>query len=324
MATTLSTKTKGDQAGSNGKKKEPVSTQTLPAPQEKPTRFGAGVWLSLLALYLIWGSTYLAISIALRGFPPFLMGAIRFLIAGGIMFVFLWLRGATMPTRKQWLSMAAIGALLLGGGNGGVTFAEQWVTSGLAAVWIATMPLWAALFAGLWGRWPTKLEWFGLGLGLVGVGLLNLESNLQANPIGAIALLISTICWGFGSVWSQRLQLPGGLMSSAGEMLAGGALLLVVSLALGEKMAGPPPAEAIWALVYLVVIGSIVAFSAYLYLLKRVRPALATSYAYVNPVVAVALGVWLVGEHISPFGLVAMMIILGAVGLVALGRERAA
>lgn len=276
----------------------------------------------MLALYLIWGSTYLAISVALRGFPPFLMGAIRFLIAGGIMFIFLRLRGTPMPTRKQWLGMAAIGALLLAGGNGGVTFAEQWVTSSLAAVWIATMPLWAALFAGLWGRWPTRLEWLGLGLGLAGVGLLNLEGNLQANPIGAIALLISTICWGFGSVWSQRLQLPSGLMSSAGEMLAGGALLLIVSLASGEKMAGPPPAEAIWALLYLVVFGSIVAFSAYLYLLKRVRPALATSYAYINPMVAVALGVGLAGEHISPVGLVAMLIIVGAVGLVALGRER--
>ena len=301
-------------------KEQAVSTSTVET--AAPTRNGLWVVLSLLSLYIIWGSTYLAISVAIRGFPPFMMAGIRYLVAGSIMFVFLKLRGAPNPTRKQWLAMAAIGALLLVGGNGGVTFAEQWVASGLAAVWIATMPLWAALFAGLWGRWPTRLEWVGLGMGLVGVVLLNLERNLQANPIGAIALLISTICWGFGSVWSQRLSLPQGMMSSAGEMLAGGTILMAISLALGERLAGPPPAESIWAVAYLVVFGSIVAFSAYVYLLKRVRPALATSYAYVNPLVAVALGVGLANESISLVGIVAMVIILSAVGLVVMGRER--
>jgi drug/metabolite transporter (DMT)-like permease len=280
------------------------------------------VWIALVAVYLIWGSTYLAISVAIKGFPPFLMAGIRFLVAGGIMFIFLRVRGTPSPSRKQWLGLTAIGALLLVGGNGGVTIAEQWVASGLAAVWIATMPLWAALFAGLWGRWPNRLEWIGLGLGLVGVGLLNLENNLQANPLGAVALLISTICWAFGSVWSQRLSLPTGMMSSAGEMLAGGVIFMALSLAFGEKLAGPPPAESIWAVAYLVVFGSIVAFSAYLYLLRRVRPALATSYAYVNPVVAVALGVGLAQEPISLVGIVAMAIIISAVGLVVVGRGR--
>jgi drug/metabolite transporter (DMT)-like permease len=280
------------------------------------------VWIALVTVYLIWGSTYLAISVALKGFPPFLMAGIRFLIAGGIMFLFLRVRGTRSPSWKQWLGLAAIGALLLVGGNGGVIIAEQWVASGLAAVWISTMPLWAALFAGLWGRWPNRLEWIGLGLGLVGVGLLNLENNLQANPLGALALLISTICWAFGSVWSQRLSLPTGMLSSAGEMLAGGVIFMALSFASGEKMAGPPPAESIWAVAYLVVFGSIVAFSAYLYLLRRVRPALATSYAYVNPVVAVALGVGLAQEPISWVGIVAMAIIISAVGLVVAGRGR--
>jgi drug/metabolite transporter (DMT)-like permease len=287
-----------------------------------PTRNNMWVWIALVAVYLIWGSTYLAISVAIKGFPPFLMAGIRFLAAGGIMFIFLRVRGTPSPSRKQWLGLIAIGALLLVGGNGGVIIAEQWVASGLAAVWISTMPLWAALFAGLWGRWPNRLEWIGLGLGLVGVGLLNLENNLQANPLGAVALLISTICWAFGSVWSQRLSLPTGMMSSAGEMLAGGVIFMALSLAFGEKLAGPPPAESIWAVAYLVVFGSIVAFSAYLYLLRRVRPALATSYAYVNPVVAVALGVGLAQEPISWVGIAAMAIIISAVGLVVAGRGR--
>ncbi len=280
------------------------------------------VLAALLAIYLIWGSTYLAIRVALEGFPPLLMAGVRFLIAGGGLYLFLRARGAPAPSRRQWAAVTLIGCLLLVGGNGGVTFAEQWVASGLAAVWIATMPIWAALFAGLLGRWPNRLEWLGLALGLVGVGLLNLESDFQANPIGALSLVVSTMCWGFGSVWSQRLSLPAGLMSSAAEMLAGGSVLLLLGLASGEKIAAAPGPRSLFALAYLIVFGSIVAFSAYLYLLKRVRPALATSYAYVNPVVAVGLGVGLGGEHITTAGLVAMAVILGAVGLVALGREK--
>jgi drug/metabolite transporter (DMT)-like permease len=274
-------------------------------------------------VYIIWGSTYLAIRIALEGFPPFLMAAIRFLIAGGAMYVFLRVRGIPGPTRPQWVGATIVGCLLLVGGNGGVTFAEQWVASGLAAVWIATMPVWAALFAGLLGRWPRPLEWAGLALGLVGVGLLNLESDFQANPVGAVALTLATMCWAFGSVWSRRLSLPSGMMASAAEMLTGGVVLLILGLGSGERITEMPGERPILALVYLIIFGSIVAFSAYLYLLKRVRSTVATSYAYVNPVVAVGLGVGIGGESITAVGLVAMLIILAAVGLVALARERA-
>ena len=281
----------------------------------------APVILALLAVYVIWGSTYLGIRIALEGFAPFQMIGLRFLMAGTVLYAVLRWRGAPAPTRSQWVASAWVGGLLLVGGTGAVAFAEQWVASGLAAVWIATMPLWAAFFAGLFGRWPRRREWIGLGLGLVGVTLLNTEGNLQANPVGMIALTVATISWAFGSVWSRRLPLPSGLMASAAEMLIAGALLVPLSLLFGEPMPGPT-ARSVLALAYLTVFGSLVAFSAYGYLLRSVKPTIATSYAYVNPVVAVVLGIALACEPIGPNGVIAMLAILAGVALVALNRER--
>ncbi len=286
-----------------------------------PIRNNGGVILALLSLYIIWGSTYLGIRFAIESFPPFLMAAIRFLLAGGGLFFVLRMRGEPMPTRAQWIGSAIVGALLLGGGNGGVTFAEQWVSSGLAAVWIATMPLWVALFGGLLGRWPRRWEWLGLVLGFIGVGLLNLEGNLRANPVGAIALTAATICWALGSVWSQRLSLPKGMMASAAQMLAGSATLFALSLVFGERMTTLPTIRSTFAILYLVAFGSLIAFSSYAYLLSRVRPSLATSYAYVNPLVAVGLGVVFAGESIGPIGLLAMIVVLSGVGLVILNRK---
>jgi len=282
------------------------------------------VLLALLTIYVIWGSTYLGIRIALESFPPLFMGALRFLIAGALLFAFLRLRGTPTPNRKEWLGAAALGCLLLVGGNGGVTYAEQWISSGLAALAIGTMPLWAALFAGLWGRWPTRFEWLGLGLGFVGIVLLNMESNIQGNPLGAVVLFLSPVCWAFGSVLSRHLVIPGGLMASAAEMLIGGVVCLLLSLVLGERIVVPVTTRSLLALGYLIVFGSILAFSAYLYLLKRVRPALATSYAYVNPVVAVGLGVGLAGEQITLAGILAMLAILSAVVMISLGVRRPA
>src|SRR5438067_9091385 len=185
------------------------------------------VLLSLFSLYIIWGGTYLAMRIGLNGFPPFLMASVRFLIAGSILYTVLRLRGAAAPTRAQWIGSAIIGILLLAGGNGGVVFSEQWVASGLASVGIAAVPLWTALFAGLWGRWPTRIEWLGLGLGFIGVMLLNLGQGVWANPLGAIALLLAPICWALGSAWSRYISLPPGMMSSATQMLVAGGVLIL-------------------------------------------------------------------------------------------------
>lgn len=299
-----------------------MSTEAIRTSDAAKLRDRIGIALALFALYVIWGSTYLGIRIALEGFPPFLLSGIRFIIAGGALYLVLRGRGTPVPKRPQWVGAGIVGALLLVGGNGGVTFAEQWVASGLAALGVASTPLWAALFAGLWGRWPARLEWIGLGLGFLGVVLLNLEGDMRANPLGAAALLAAAICWSFGSIWSQRLQLPGGLMSSAAQMLVGGVVLLLISLLTGERMTAMPSGRAVGALVYLIIFGSLIAFSAYGYLLRRVRPALATSYAYVNPLVAVGLGVGLAGEQIGVRGLLAMVVILASVGLIAMFRER--
>lgn len=281
-----------------------------------------GIVLALLSLYIIWGSTYLGMRFALESFPPFIMAAIRFLVAGGFLYAFLRIRGAPAPNRYQWAGSALVGALLLGGGNGGVAFAEQWVASGIAAVGLAAIPLWTALFVGLMGRWPTRLEWLGLGLGFLGVIFLNLEHGLWVQPIGALALLLAPICWALGTALSTRFSLPSGLMSSATQMIAGGLILLIISQVFGEKMTHFPTARSLWAMGFLIVFGSLIAFCSYGYLLRRVRPALATSYAYVNPMVAVGLGVWLAGEKITLIGILAMLVILSGVGLVSLARER--
>ena len=292
------------------------------AQPQKPASNRFAIILSLLVLYTIWGSTYLAMRIALDGFPPFLMAGVRFLIAAAILYPILRLRGAPNPTRKQWIGAGVVGILLLAGGNGVVAFSEQWVASGLASVSLAAIPLWTALFMGLWGRWPIKIEWLGLGLGLIGVILLNVGNNVWANPIGAIALLLAPLCWAFGSALSHHVTLPPGLMSSAVEMIAGGVVLLVVSFAVHERTPDLHVTQSLWAVAFLIIFGSLIAFSAYGYLLRTVRPALATSYAYVNPMVAVALGIAVDGEHITILGILAMLIILTGVALVSLGRNR--
>ena len=314
-----STKTKQEQAGH-----EISETETsLAVPAGSSTlRKRLLIILSLLSLYFIWGGTYLAMRIALQGFPPFILAGVRQLTAGIILFLFLRLRKHELPTRKQWLTAIVVGGLLLVVGNGGVVFAEQWVSSGLAALALGAIPLWAAVFSGLFGRWPTRIEWFGLGLGFSGLVLLNLENGLHANPIGAIVLLIAPMSWALGSILSQHLPSPKGLMASASQMLAGGVMLFIVGFATGEHMTGMPGPRPLAAMAYLIIGGSLVAFSAYGYLLRHVRPALATSYAYVNPLVAVSLGVALAGEQITMIGILAMLTILSGVGLVSLGRER--
>jgi len=193
--------------------------------------------LALLTLYLIWGSTYFFIRIAIVSIPPFLMTGVRLLVAGGVLYFILRLRGYPSPTRAEWGGSARMGLFLIGGGMGGVAFAEQWVASSVTAFCIATTPLWISIFSGFWGRWPLRAEWLGLVVGFGGVVLLNVGSGLWASPLGGIILLLSPMCWAFGSAWGSRLTLPKGLMASAAEMLLGGALLVA------EQYAAPLHAE---------------------------------------------------------------------------------
>ena len=275
------------------------------------------------ALYVIWGSTYLAIRIGVASWPPLMMAAVRFLLAGGLLYAWPRGRGAPAPSRRQWLHAGAIGALLLAGGNGGVTVAEQWVASGVAALEVDTVPLFTLACAQMFGQRASAREWFGIALGLAGMLLLNLGANLQASPLGAALLLFASASWAFGSVWGKRLDLPAGPMAAATEMLVGGAVLALASALAGARPQVWPTLEGWLALAYLVVFGSLVAFSAYLYLLKTVRPALATSYAYVNPVVAVGLGVAFAGGRSGAAEWLAMAVIVLAVVWISLPRRAA-
>lgn len=272
----------------------------------------------LVALYFIWGSTFLAMKFAIASYPPFMMASLRFLLAGGLLYTVLRLRGEPSPTLAEWGGAAIVGTMLLSVGNAGVAYAQQWVDSGAAAMVIATVPIWMVLFSGFLGEWPHKWDWLGIVLGLLGVVILNLDGNMQSNPLGAGILLIAAISWALGSVWGKRLPLPSGGMSSAAQMLAGGAVLAVVSTIQGERITTVPTVQATLALAYLVVFGSFVAYSAYLYLLHTVRPAIATSYAFVNPLVALALGAWLADERIGMYEIIAMAVILLGVMLVLL------
>lgn len=282
---------------------------------------GLGIALALAAVYIIWGSTYLGIRFALEGgYPPLLMAGGRFLIAGILMYGVLRLRGVPAPTRAQWRNCAIMGALLLGGGNGLVCIAEQSVSSGLAAVAVASAPLWIGLFAAMRGQRPGKMEWVGLGIGFLGVVWLNAGSSLTASPQGLIALLIAPLAWSFGSIWSRGRDLPAPFMTAAAQMLCGGALMLVAGFAIGERMTAWPSLKATLSVGYLLSFGSIVAFSAYVWLLDHVRPTLAGSYAYVNPVIAVALGAWLANESFGAQDFGAMAVILLGVVAITLAK----
>lgn len=280
--------------------------------------------LALFALYIIWGSTYLGIRYALESYPPFLLAGMRFFGAGVLLFGFLRMRGIAGPTPLQWRNAAITGVLLLGFGNGLVCFAEQHVSSGIAAVAVASMPLFAAMFSGMYGERPSRNEIVGLVIGFTGVIVLNLGSSLSGSRIGAIALLIASMSWAFGATWSRRQDMPVGPMNTAAQMLCASVALLLVGFATGEKLPEHPTMRATAAVVYLGLFGSIVAFSAFLYVLKHARTALATSYAYVNPPVAVLFGVLLVGESVGPYDLAGMAIILLGVGAIALARQKRA
>lgn len=276
---------------------------------------------ALFALYIIWGSTYFVIRVGVESWPPFMMAGIRFLSAGIVLITILLLSGHKLPPLRPMLNAALIGVLLLAVGNGFVTVAEhQNVPSGIAAVVVATVPLFTLCFSHFFGIATRKLEWAGIAIGLAGIILLNSGGNLSGNPWGAVMILIGSLSWAFGSVYGSRIELPSGMMAGAIEMLAAGIVLLTASALSGEHLSAVPPLSGFFAVGYLALFGSIIAISAYMYLIRNVSPALATSYAYVNPVVAVLLGTGFGGEHLSSVEWLALAIIILAVVLVTLGK----
>lgn len=291
-----------------------------------PARGGLAVVAALFLVYVVWGSTYLGIRFALEGgFPPLLMvSGARFLVAGALMYGFLRWRGHAAPTWPQWRNVAVLAVTMLALGNGLVVLAEETVSSGLAAVAVASVPLWMGIFGAMRGEHPSRGEWLGIAVGFAGVVLLNLGSSLTASPKGLVMLLIASLGWSFGSVWSRGRDLPSPFMVAAAQMICGGVIIMTAGWLHGDRMTAAPTPLGMAAIAYLAVFGSIVAFTAYVWLLHRVRPVVAGSYAYVNPVIAVMLGAWLAHERFGAADLAAMGVILLGVLVMTLARARTA
>lgn len=287
-----------------------------------------------LAVYLVWGSTYLAIRFAIESLPPFLMASLRFVVAGGLLYTWARLRGAPRPARLEWRSALIVGGLLLLCGNGGVVWAEQHVPSGTAALLVATVSLWVVLLEWRFGTRsrPSPLLALGVLVGLGGVALLVLDDGFgygtREGWLGAAAVVLAAGAWAAGSLYSRAAPLPASpLLATAMQMLGGGLLLGALSLALGEPSRVDPAAvsvRSVLALAYLVVFGSLVAFSAYVWLLRVQPAARVATYAYVNPMVALLLGWGFGGEPLAPRTVAAAGVIVLSVGIITreTGRRR--
>jgi drug/metabolite transporter (DMT)-like permease len=279
--------------------------------------------VALGSIYVIWGTTYLAIRIAVVDLPPLLTASMRFVAAGLVMLLIALRRGVSLPAAREWLRVVPIGVLLFVGGNGFVSLAEQTVSSGGAAVVCATMPLWVGALGFITGEKPTAREWLSLLLGFAGVVVLMGGPALAGEPLHVAFLLASPVCWALGSVLARRL--PGKqdvFMLPAMQMLIGGALLATIGALRGERLPLDASTSSWLAVGYLAVFGSLVGFTAYNWLLRNARPIVATSYAYVNPIIAVLAGALLYGEPLGVTTLVANVMIVAAV-MIALRRHRA-
>jgi drug/metabolite transporter (DMT)-like permease len=283
------------------------------------------IWTALLIVYVVWGSTYLAIRIAVESIPPFAMAGVRFLIAGAVLFAWRMavLRGSqALITLRHWCSAAIIGAALMLGGNGGVALAEKTLPSGITALIVATVPLWIALVDRLWFRRPLPVQrLIGLVIGFSAVAALVWRPDEGGlDPVAAVIAVVASMLWAAGSVYARGAALPDDASTAIGmEMLAGGALLVIAAAFAGE-FADPtllhPTAASLWAFAYLVVFGALVGFSAYLWLLRVAPITRVSTYAYVNPVVAVALGWLFLREPIGTHTIAAGAAILASVALI--------
>jgi drug/metabolite transporter (DMT)-like permease len=276
----------------------------------------------LAATWLIWGSTYLAIKFALESFPPFFQMGSRFLVAGLLLSAWLKLRGRPWPTLVQWRNALIVGTLLLVSGMGFTAYSEQTVASGLVVAYIAIIPIIVTAMSLPFGVKPTRLELAGMLVGVAGVLMLVRGQAFTASPAGLAAITIACVSWSLGSVLSQRVfPLAPGAMGFASEMLCGSVLLLLIAGAAGERAEWPPQPLAAWSWAYLVLFGSLLAFNAYMVLLGRVSAALASSYTFVNPVIALALGISLGGEVVTAFEWAAAAVITAGVVLLVVGRQ---
>lgn len=298
--------------------------------RDRPSARAAVFW-SFAAIYIVWGSTYLGIRVVVAAVPPLLAAGFRFLVAGGILYGWARLRGVPAPARRLWAPAALLGALFFLLGNGGVSWAETRLPSGLAALLAATSPLFTVIFEsarGGWGRPPLRV---GLGIvaGLGGVALLVAPGNFigggHADLAGAAAITLASLAWAAGSVTSHAVPLhPSPLLGTGMKMLTGGALLVVAGLVFGEGgrlSAAAVTPRVLFAWIYLIVFGSLIGFSAFTYLLRVTTPRKVSTSAYVNPLVAVGLGWAILGEQVTPRTFVAAAVIIGGVMLIRLRSE---
>jgi drug/metabolite transporter (DMT)-like permease len=289
------------------------------------------VLLAFAAVYIIWGSTYLGIRFAIETIPPFLMAGTRFFIAGAALYLWLRLRGAPGPSMRQWRSMTIVGLLLIGVGNGAVSWAEQTVPSGLTALIIALTPLWFVCIE--WFQHairPTVEVVLGLALGLIGMIVLidpaRITDSGHLDPIGTTVVVFGTIAWALGSMYSRTAEHPSRpLLGTAMQMLTGGVVLLIVSAVSGEISSFDIRAVSVSSLAslgYLIVFGSLIAFTSYIWLLKAATPSRVSTYAYVNPVIAVFLGWLFADELLNTRIAIAAAIIIAAVTLITTVKMR--
>jgi drug/metabolite transporter (DMT)-like permease len=291
------------------------------------------VTVAFAALYVIWGSTYLGIRFAIETIPPFLMAGARFVLAGVIMYAIAWSQGITKSSWANWRTSLIIGACLLLAGNGGVTISEKYIDSGLAALIVAIVPIYIVLLGWMTGMAPkpTPIMWLALVGGFVGVGILfgpalHFSSNDARHPaIGISILLVSSFIWSVGSLYSRAAKHAASpFLTAAQQMLCGGMLLLLVGIATGELRRLHPSSISMLSLgsfIYLVIIGAVVGYTAYIWLLRHCEPAKVATYAYVNPIVAVLLGALFAGETVTMRTLIAASLIIGSVALVITAQQ---
>ena len=310
-----------------------VGMSTLASPSLAPRAPMPPLILACLAaVWLIWGSTYLAIKWALVSFPPFFQMGTRFLVAGALLLAWMRWRGAAWPDRREWINASVLGAVMLGIAYGMTAVAEVSISSGLVVAFIAIGPALQAAMELPYGTRPTKREAAGILLGLAGVLGLAAGQGFSASPAGLLAVLVASVSWKLGSVWSvhglpkalggRSLEMAPGAMGYASQMLAGGVLLMLASAAVGERPGWPIDPLALASWVYLVVAGSLIAFSAFMVLLQRTPTAVSSSYAYVNPIIGLLLGVTLGGETLHTGEWVAAAVVTGSVVLMLSGRPR--
>lgn len=286
------------------------------------TRLSPRIAACLAATWFIWGSTYLAMKFALLSFPPFLQSGTRFLFAGSLLLAWARWRGQSLPTPIQWRNALVVGSLMLAANVGGVAYAEQTLASGLVVAFIAIVPALITVASLPFGLRPTRMEVIGIALGFFGVLLLVSGEAFTSSPIGVLAIVTAALGWSTGSVLSQHvLRLAPAAAGFASAMLCAGGVLMTLSLLSGESFTWRPQPLAVAAWLYLSLFGSVIAYSAYMTLLANTRPALATSNSFVNPVIAMLLGVSLGGEMVTRQEWLAVGIIVLGVTVLVLSRR---